>query len=117
MIRAARKQLVAYLSTVDWEVYGFYPDDVTNVPCVVVGRPTIDLDTQLYAYACPVFVIGRRISDMDSQDELDAVTEEVIRALNGPDIVVTHVEPAVRVIAELNYPAYVVTCAIGQLNC
>lgn len=117
MIAEIRAMLARSLSTLDWPVYQYKPDDLNEVPCFVVDRPSVDVDVQTYIARCAVLVIGRRINDDDAQEELDRVTEAAMLAIRGPDINVSTVEPVVAMVAELTHPAYRIDCAAGFVNC
>lgn len=119
MIREVRDALVKELTDSDapWSVYGYKPDDVNDVPCVVVDRPSLTINVQHNVFTTPVVVIGRRDGSEDAQRELDEVTSWVARNLAGPEFAVTRVEPATASVADLTYPAYEVTVSCGVTIC
>jgi hypothetical protein len=60
-------------------VYGYLPDDVAHLPCLAVGRPSArDSGTPaVMTMTLDATLLGRRISDEDSQAELDALADEL----------------------------------------
>jgi hypothetical protein len=117
MIAQMRAMLAKSLSTLEWPVHHYKPDDINEVPCFVVDRPTVEVDVQNYVVRCSVIVIGRRINDEDAQGELDNVTEAAMLAIRGPEIDVSTVDPIIAMVAELTHPAYRIDCAAGFTNC
>lgn len=117
MITGARRFIASQLSGVPWRVYTFKPDDIEGPPAIVVDRPTLSVDVQLVTLAVPVVVVGRRDGTEEAQVELDDAVDVVIEALSGPDVAIVRVEPAVSTVAELTYPAYRVTVAVGAVAC
>ena len=117
MIAQLRAMLVKELSTLEWPVHQYKPDDINEVPCFVVDRPTVEVDVQLYTVRCSVIVIGRRINDDDAQAELDNVTEQAMLAIRGPEINVSTVDPIIAMVAELTHPAYRIDTSAGFINC
>lgn len=117
MIEELRKHLSGYLVHADIETWDYLPDDPNMVPCYVVAKPTLAINVQLVEATIPVWVIGRRMSDEDSQRQLDALADKAIALLQGSDVAVVRVEPGIATIGEASYPAYIVTCAIGARIC
>ena len=119
MIAEVREALRDIVKPAGWDVYTFLPDDVNRVPCVVVGQLSMDVDAQLYAATAPVYVVGRRLGDEDSQSELDNTVDRVVELLGmyGQQVAVTHFEPVARVIAGQSYPAYRIDVAVGFSIC
>jgi hypothetical protein len=117
MIREVRATLAKALAGADWPTWTFKPDDVNEVPCFVVDRPTFAIDVQLYVVTCSIVAIGRRMNDEDAQAELDDMTDTAMHLLRGPDVEVSRVEPAVVTIADLSYPAYRLDCIVGRIDC
>lgn len=116
-IHGTREFLAAQLKGLDCPVWTFKPDDLTEVPCVVVDKPTLTINVQLMEVTCSVIVIGRRTNDEDAQTELDDLAEAAMLALRGPDVNVSLVEPIQVTVAELNHPGYRIECAVGQIDC
>jgi hypothetical protein len=113
MIQEIRRMLADALRHSEIETWTYHPDDPNMLPCYVVGKPTLDIDVQLVQFSVPVWAIGRRMSDEDSQLELDHMADVAINMLRGPDVNVSRVEPLVANISEQNYPAYVIHCLVG----
>lgn len=117
MIREIRASLAKGLAGLNVTVWTFLPDDLNEIPCVVVRQPTMQPDVQLYAATVPVIVVGRRLNDEDAQIELDDLADAVVAAIRGPDVAVTTIEPGTVTVAELIHPAYSVTVAVGRVDC
>lgn len=117
MIATARRFIASQLNGGPWTVYAYKPDDIEGPVSLIVDRPTLSVDAQLQSLTVPVVVVGARDGSEQSQTELDNATDAVMAALNGGDLAVVRVEPAVATVAELTYPAYRVTVACGQVAC
>lgn len=117
MIWQLRQRLAAELKNEVWPVYPYKPDDLTDVPSIVVDRPTIAIDVQHNVFTTPIVVIGRRDGSEDAQSELDDVASWVARNVAGPEFAVTRIEPATATVAELTYPAYELTVSCGVTTC
>lgn len=111
-------------------VYGYLPDDVAHLPCLAVGRPGArDSGTPaVMTMSADITLLGRRISDEDSQAELDALADEVFDALGctrnvkiGADqprfAVCRSFRPGTAIVAGLEYPAYLFTVDVDILTC
>jgi hypothetical protein len=109
--------IAANLESAPWSVYSYKPDDVTDVPCIVVDRPSVNIDVQHHRFTTPLVVIGRRDGSEDAQIELDNVTSECARLLAGPELGVVLIEPATATVAELTHPAYRITVVCGATYC
>lgn len=119
MIREARQVVLGKLTGLPWPVYPYIPEDVNEIPCVVVGRPSIDqlLDFQPgdFTTEIPVMVLGSRINDQDAQDQMDLVGDIVIARFYA-----THqfqVTSTLEMVAGLTYPAYTITVSIRLQIC
>src|SRR5262245_59995512 len=101
MIVESRERLAGALAPLEWEVRTYEPSDVVEVPCVVVGRPTMAVEGtgqgSLFTITNPVWVMGRRLGDEDSVAELDAVTDQTLE-LVGTVSTVVNVLPTVRTV-------------------
>lgn len=118
MITHLRETIGAALATDDGpSVHTVKPDDVTDVPCFVVDRPSIALDVQHQTITCPVVVIGRRDGSAESQQQLDAWVWWAMRRIAGPDMAVVRVDPSTATVAEQTYPSYTVTVMSGLTVC
>lgn len=114
-------------STASVPVIGFLPDDVAELPVLVVGRPSIREAgiKALMALSLDVTLLGRRISDDDSQAELDALADELFTNLGGTrnvksnDLMLrcTLILPATVLVAGLEYPAYLATVTTDTMTC
>lgn len=116
MINETRQLIADALKPSGFEVWHHEPSDVTSVPCIVIGRPSMEVSGNLYTISCPVWILGRRIGDQDSAIELDTVTDRAIELLRA-EAVVTALTPLIRTVAELTYPAYRIDCVTGQGMC
>jgi len=119
MIRQVRDKLAAELALADppWPVYAYKPDNVNEVPAIVIDRPAIDINVQHHTFTLAVVVIGRRNGTEDAQVELDETTSWVARTVAGPEFAVIRIEPATATVAELTYPAYQITVTCGVTYC
>jgi hypothetical protein len=107
--------------------YGYLPDDVAHLPCHVVGRPTITESgtPALMTLNLDVTLLGRRISDDDSQAELDALADELFDLLGGTRSVKTNdthlrcvqLLPATVIVAGNEMPAYIASVSMDALSC
>lgn len=112
----------------DVPLWAIIPDDVAELPCLVVGRPgsrqgrervVVDLTLQ-------VFVIGRRQQAGGNEDELIALADDVFDALGGSRgtkapggnvIAVVRVDPRTLSIAGQDCPAYSVEVEASAATC
>jgi len=113
----------------DLAVHQWLPEDVPEVPCVVVGRPLItpDPDAPVAALATiPVTVVGRRYTADAAQAELDDATWAVLAAFNWlrgmhtadvQRLNVTTVEPDLVSIAGDEYPVYRISVDAHLIAC
>src|SRR4051794_24102139 len=69
----------------DNNVHLYLPDDITALPCIVIGRPSIEDGVSSvvadFLVSVPVMVLGRPVRDEDAQQELDQVADLVIDRL------------------------------------
>ena len=104
------------------------PDDVAELPCLVVGRPGSrqTADRVVFDLGLQVFVIGRRQQAGASEDELVALADSVFDALGGtrgaksPDrqvLTITRVDPRTLTIAGIDVPAYSVEVTASAASC
>ena len=109
-----------------WEVYDFPPQDVSAVPCIVLGLVNaVPSDAAgVFDRTLEVYVIGRQVSD-DAHDELDKLADQVILALGGTQnirlgsehVMVNEVRAALVTVASSQFPAYVVTVESPVATC
>jgi hypothetical protein len=108
-----------------WDVI---PEDVNELPCIVVGRPggrqtatAVVFDLEL-----TVFVIGRRHTAGRSEAELMALADQVFTVLGGTrgtrtpqgEVVgVTRIDPRELAIAGQNCPAYALEVEASATTC
>jgi hypothetical protein len=94
------------------------PDDLNDVPCLVVGRPSIapGRESQVDEVETVVFVVGRRLSDSGAQPELDALADAVYAAafarivgLPGIGSIEVRADPNTTAIAGVEHPVYLVS--------
>lgn len=117
MIREIREAIAAALAGVPWDVHDYKPDDIGALPCIVVDRPSVDIDVQHHVFTVPVVVIGLRDGSREAQVELDDAASAVDMALAGPSFAVSRIEPSTATVAELTFPAYTLTVACGATYC
>ena len=108
-------------------VYGYLPDDVAHLPVYVVGRVSINESgtPAVMTLSLDVYLLGRRISDEDSQAELDAYGDELFDLLGGTRAVkvddqairCTVLTAATVTVAGTEIAAYAATVAMDALSC
>jgi hypothetical protein len=108
-------------------VYSYLPNDVAELPCYVVGRPSVRESGQaaVMTLTLDVTLAGRRISDEDTQAELDVLADELFDLLGGTRSVVvdgghlrcTGITPGTVVVAGLETPTYVASISMDALSC
>ena len=119
MLVTCRQTVADLLTNLGYTIHLYLPDDVTTIPCGVVGRPTVEDsgtgDAAGFSVSVPVMVIGRPLRDVDAQSELDRVADLVAdRFIAHFPITVT---PEVENIAGVTYPAYLVTVTVPYRLC
>ena len=97
-------------------VYQWLPQEASEVPCFVVGRPDLDEGDMraLVQVEVPVYVIGRTAAsrDEDTQRELDQLADALVNLLWKPPkteamtLRLTRMRATVVPIAATEYPAY-----------
>jgi len=98
-------------------VLRWLPEDVEELPCVVVGRPAYNVSPEIttgYQVTTVVTLVGRRATSDDAQQELDMAMWEVMNALNlfkgfmdgQQRYQVTDSVPDLVAIASEEYPCY-----------
>lgn len=107
--------------------YGFLPDDVSHLPCHVVGRPSVveSGTPAVMTLTLDVTLLGRLISDEDSQAELDALADQLFEILGGTRLVrvdnsairCSAVLPGTVFVAGVEYPAYMATVSADIISC
>lgn len=109
-------------------VYSYLPDDVAHLPVYVIGRPstTESATPAVMTQTLDVFVLGRRVSDEDSQAELDAYADECFDVLGGTrgtkigdrqGIRCTGVLAGSVIVAGAEIPCYSLSVATDILTC
>jgi hypothetical protein len=110
-------------------VHQWFPEDVPELPCAVVGRPTLlpDPDAATAILATTVItVVGRRYTADEAQDELDRMTWSVLGSLNWlrgtrtadvQRLIVSSVEPDLVSIAGDEYPCYRIAADAHLIAC
>lgn len=105
-------------------IWGQIPDDVNEVPCVVVGRPGGQESTGpaiVWDLTLPVHVIGRRTDAGGSEFELLTLLDDVMLALGGTrgthDVRPIRMAPELVPIAGLDWPGYVITVEEPAATC
>lgn len=103
------------------------PDDVAELPCVVIGLPSSRQTSTAVVFdlALDVIVVGRRQDAGDAEEELVALADEVWTVLGGTrgtkqdsvDVAVRSVDPRVVTIAGLDVSAYVVSVESSAATC
>jgi len=126
-----RAGVVAVLEDVlpDVPLWDVIPDDVAELPCLVVGLPGGRPGAQgpvVFDLDLTVFVVGRRTSAGGSEVELVGLLDEVFTAFGGTrgtrtpagDVVaVARVDPRVLSVAGLDCPAFTVELEASTTTC
>ena len=108
-------------------VFTFLPDDPAEVPCCVINHPGGDEHATkgLMTLSLDVILLGRRISDEDSQGELLALADQLFAILGGTRNVsigertylrCRRIIPSTVDVAGLTYPAYIATVQAEVLS-
>lgn len=101
----------------------YVPDDVAELPCIVVGPPSLGPGEAAVVMdvSIDVYVIGRRLSDDDSQEELDRYADHVITILGGTrgrdSFAVESSRPQLVTVSGTDYPAHAVTVTTAVVTC
>lgn len=105
----------------------FVPDDLAELPCIVLGAPSLgDGDEQgTYDLTLPVYVVGRRFGDDDAQDELTRYTDQTITIFGGTrgrrahhhNFAVVAASPEVRSAGGTDVPVYLLTVTSTAITC
>lgn len=114
-------------SLTDIGVWDHIPDDVNEVPCVVVGNPQARESNNRVVFLCSieVFVIGRRQQAGGNSAELRGLVDWLWSAFNGTRakkssgyvLTIRNLVPRVLSIAGLDCPAYSVTVDSELATC
>lgn len=130
MIVELRAAVAHHLDGSPWPVHKYLPDDVGALPCIAVPRPRLSpTEANLSMGELPVFVVGSRITNDDSQAELDSVTDTVVQRFGGLGktvrlesplinrLLLTDVSPTTLIVAGADYPAYTLTIQATFTTC
>lgn len=108
------------------QVCGSIPDDVAQLPAIVVGRPSVDEGVQgTFDLALEIYVVGRRLETADRDPEIDNIADEILSAFGGTHAVTRNgqylhlsaVDSRIVDIAGLAYPAYTCTVETSAATC
>lgn len=130
MISTVRRivfEAVAPIGGEEVPTFRWLPLSPEELPCYVVGRPTIAEGSipSLVETSVPVFALGRTTRDDDAQVELDDLAERLIGALwmpwrampDGVSLRLTALDPTVIEIAGTEVPAYTATVVADSTYC
>lgn len=122
MIATVRAAIATHLretaSLANVTVLDAMPDDLNDVPCLVVGRPSMQpsRDANVDEYRTTVFAVGRRLNDSGAQPELEALADAVLVAAFAriedlvPGLAVeVRADPQTVAVAGVEHPVYLVT--------
>lgn len=122
MIAETRAALAAHLrataSLAGVTVLDVMPDDINDVPCIVIGRPSLapSREAQVDQMETTCFVVGRRLNDAGAQPELDALADAVLIAafsridgIPSRGAVEVRADPQTVSIGGMEHPVYLVT--------
>lgn len=126
-VRQIVYESVAPVGGEEVSTFRWLPLSPEELPCYVVGRPTIAEGSTpaLVETSVPVFVLGRTTRDDDCQVELDDLAERLIEALwkpwrampAGVSLRLSGLEPSVLEIAGTEVPAYTATVVADSTYC
>lgn len=123
--RDAARDLV---SSVPLPLHDRLPDDLAQLPCLVLGRVDVD-DSSTAAVAelsLDVWLIGRRTGVDDPYGELDTLADDLLDALGGwrgasasnaQQLIATSVRARTLDVAQQSYPAYSITVEASATTC
>jgi hypothetical protein len=127
MIVEFRRAVYDALGATSVPVYQWLPDDPAQLPCSVVGRPAVreSMTPAVATLELSVNLLGRRIADADAQAELDALADELLKALggtrnrdvNGLHLRCTGLDPGTVLVAGQEIPAYLATVNTEAITC
>jgi hypothetical protein len=128
MLAQFRSEVVATLAVVAVPLWDVLPDDVAELPCLVVGRPSARQTSTAVVFdlGLQVFVIGRRQQAGAAEAELVELADDVMTALGGTrgkrapsggTIAVTRADPRILTIAGQDCPAYTVEVEASATTC
>lgn len=123
MLGPFRDAIEVVLAGAPWTVHRYLPDDVGDLPCIAIMRPSLSVGdpSTVVDGECPVLVVGSRLGDYSAQRDLDAVTDAVIErlgaiarplTLEGSPVMrlaLDAVSPTSVVVGGSEYPAYELT--------
>lgn len=108
-------------------IWDSVPDDVAELPCIVVARPSSKQTSTavIFDLAVDVIVLGRRQEAGSAEAELVALADDVWTVLGGTrgnqdgafDLGVTGVDPRVVSVASNDVPAYVIEVESSAATC
>jgi hypothetical protein len=108
-------------------IWDSVPDDVAELPCIVVARPSSKQTSTAVVFdlAIDVIVLGRRQEAGSAEAELVALADDVWTVLGGTrgnqdgvfDLGVTGVDPRVVSVASNDVPAYVIEVESSAATC
>lgn len=127
MLAELRAAVDVIASTVSDHVWSTIPDDVAELPCVVIGLPELTPESDVvFAATCDVYVIGSRSGGSGCEDELVTLTDVVLDAFGGSRgvksstvgvIAVDTVRPTRLEIGGQQFPAYSLGVAASLTTC
>jgi hypothetical protein len=118
-----RADLRAWLSDtlplvdVELPVVAFLPDDIAELPVVVIGRTgMIASEGVMATFTVWVDLVGRRLADEDAQVELDTLGDGLLAALSvlPANMHLLGIDPQIVTIAGLEYPVHRATVAVDD---
>lgn len=106
-------------------LHRWLPGSVDELPCYVVGRPSVgEGDARaIIAVTVPVFVLGRTVRDDDSQHELDGLADALIKRLwtppptEGVALRLTDLDATTTEVAGTDCPSYTATVVCETTYC
>lgn len=129
MIASFRAAVIAHLdATLTTPVHTSIPDDVAEVPCVVVGLASVDQGNAaaVLDLEATVWAIGRRQSAGGRDVELDELADAILESFGGTRAVTLATGETIHAtgaagrtveIASKQHPAYTITVETSTVTC
>jgi len=127
MIVEHRAALAALIGELPFPVHRTVPGDVAEVPCLVLGAPSVGQDSRpgILSLTSNIYVIGRRVDVAERDDELEEMCDMLLIQLGGShgvmhDNLGFSFETATAQtlsIAGVDFPTYVVTVESSAVTC
>ena len=118
-----RQGIADHIAQVWPAVFAYVPDDIAELPCVVVGPFSLAKSVTGWTATVPVLTLGRPINTFDAQRELEELMWSVVQQLERvkapavPGLKPTTVSADTQNVAGLDIPAYEITVTAEAVYC